>query len=477
MKSEHELFVKDYLKKLNNGSAAIFAGAGLSVGAGFINWKELLNDIATELKLNIELEYDLISLAQYHVNEKRNSSFLNKRIVEEFAERAEPTENHRILARLPISTYWTTNYDNLIEQTLRDYQKIVDTKHTPSQLTTHRNRRDAVVYKMHGDVDHATNAVLTKDHYERYYKTHAPFITALSADLVTKTFLFIGFSFSDPNISYVLSRLKVGLDDETGHHYAFIKKVARGDKGSESKEDFLYNQRKQYFMLEDLKRYGINAVEVDSYDEITEILIAIERRYKQQTVFIAGSAEEYGEWGKDKALTFIHSLSKSLVGKNYKVVNGFGWGVGSAVINGALEMIYEKPLIHTEEQLLIRPFPQVKTGKYELGKLWQQYRERMISFAGVALFVFGNKMENGSIIDAGGVRKEFEIAQKQGVVLLPIGATGYMSKALWEEVMQDFDTFYPNLPEVRKLVEQLGNSEPEQIIKIILQILSIINKK
>jgi hypothetical protein len=477
VKPEHELFIKDYLKKLNDGSAAVFAGAGLSVGAGYIDWKELLQDIATELKLDIEVEYDLISLAQYHVNEKRNSSFLNKKIVEEFAERAEPTENHRILSRLPISTFWTTNYDKLIEQTLTDYQKIVDVKYTASQLTTHRNKRDAVVYKMHGDVDHPAKTVLTKDQYEKYYKTHSPFITALSADLVTKTFLFIGFSFSDPNLSYVLSRLKAGLDEEVSHHYAFIKKVARTIDGSEGEAEFNYNQRKQYLMLEDLKRYGIHAVEVESYEEITDLLALIERRYKQQTVFISGSAEEYGEWGKDKSLGFIHNLSKSLVKNNYKIVNGFGWGVGSAVINGALEMIYEKPLRYTEDQLLIRPFPQFQTGKTDLSELWQQYRQRMISFAGIALFVFGNKSEKNITVHAGGVRKEFEIAHQQGVLLIPIGATGYMSKSLWEEVLANFDNYFPGLSEIRAHLAQLADAEPDQLIKTVLDILSIINNK
>jgi hypothetical protein len=35
--------------------------------------------------------------------------------VTEFAERASLTENHTLLAALPISTSWTTNYDDLIE--------------------------------------------------------------------------------------------------------------------------------------------------------------------------------------------------------------------------------------------------------------------------------------------------------------------------------------------------------------------------
>ena len=40
----------------------------------------------------------------------------------------EPTQNHRILARLPIGVIWTTNYDDLIEKAFDNVQKIVDVK-------------------------------------------------------------------------------------------------------------------------------------------------------------------------------------------------------------------------------------------------------------------------------------------------------------------------------------------------------------
>ena len=52
----------------------------------------------------------------------------------------------------------------------------------------------ATLSKMHGDIEHPDKAVLSKDDYERYHDTHGPFVTALSGDLVEKTFLFLGFS-------------------------------------------------------------------------------------------------------------------------------------------------------------------------------------------------------------------------------------------------------------------------------------------
>ena len=67
MKFEHEIevFIRDYVKDLNEGTASIFAGAGLSVPAGFVNWSELMQEIAHDLGLVIDRENDLISLAQF----------------------------------------------------------------------------------------------------------------------------------------------------------------------------------------------------------------------------------------------------------------------------------------------------------------------------------------------------------------------------------------------------------------------------
>ena len=50
---------------------------------------------------------------------------------------------------------------------------------------------------MHGDVERPTDAVLTKDDYERYDMKRPLFRTALQGDLISKTFLFVGFSFED----------------------------------------------------------------------------------------------------------------------------------------------------------------------------------------------------------------------------------------------------------------------------------------
>lgn len=478
--NEIEAFIKDYVNDLSENNAAIFAGAGMSKAAGYVNWSELLEDIANELGLTINKEYDLISLAQYHVNENGgNKAILNRKILEEFIDENEITENHRICARLPISTYWTTNYDALIENSLKEVNKIPDVKHSVKQLTNTRAKRDVVVYKMHGDASVPCDAIITKEQYEAYYKTHEQFISALTGDLTTKTFLFIGFSFSDSNLDYVLSRLNISLSKNKRQHYCFIKKISLGDNGVENQADSDYKSRKQLLMINDLKRYGIKTLMVDNFDEITAILHEIENRFRKKTIFISGSAEIYGNLNREEAQSFIHNLSKEIVSSGFRIVNGFGWGVGSAVINGALDAIYSYPDKFSEEQLIIKPFPQFKTGDKELSVLWEEYRQRMIKFAGIAIFVFGNKLhDNKNIINANGVKHEFDIAIKNGLIPIPIALTGFMSEEIFNIIIKNPNMYYPNNDWIINMIKELANKDNtiQDIIKIIISLIKRINK-
>ena len=469
-----EAFIKDYVKDLAENNVAVFAGAGMSKSAGYVDWPELLSDIAEEIGLNIEIEKDLISLAQFHVNSQKGSAKLAKKILEEFSQQAEPSDVHGILARLPIRTYWTTNYDTLIEDALKQAFKVPDVKHSIDQMNSTRPKRDAVVYKMHGDVTLASKAILYKEQYERYYKTHEAFVTALSGDLVSKTFLFIGFSFTDPNLDYVLSRLHTSVKR---NHYCFMRReiVVSSDDFELQK----YKQRKQELRVDDLKRYGIQTLLIDNYDEIPKILEAIEKRFLKKTIFISGSAESFGTWDKHDAQKFIHSLSSALVKNNYRIVNGFGWGVGSAVINGALEAIYANPEKYSEDQLVMRPFPQFPSSTQDLGTLWEQYRQRMISLAGVAIFVFGNKLNTeGGVIDANGVIREFEIASSNGRIPIPIGATGFASQKIWELILENPDPYYKGLDWIVPLITELADpiTPPNELIDKLILILKRLSK-
>ena len=475
-------FIDKYCKAIHDGNAAVFAGAGLSRKAGFVNWKDLLRSIAVELKLNVDKEHDLIAIAQYHVNHKGNNRHsIDQLIVEEFDRKAESTENHKVLARLPIDTYWTTNYDKMIERALDEAGKTPDVKITVPNLSLNNSRRDAVVYKMHGDVSQPQEAVLTKDDYESYNEKRQLFTTALQGDLINKTFLFVGFSFDDPNLEYILSRIRVLLGTNQRNHYCVIKKVQRTDykedlaknyTAEDAEEDYQYNRAKQDLRIRDLQRYSIYSVLIEDHDEIPNILAKIEERIKRATIFVSGAADEYyGQWSANLANQFVYDLSSRLVEKS-RIVTGFGLGIGSSVLNGCLDYIFSTKHRHLDDYLIIRPFPQNIQDFAKRKALWTQYRYEMLSHAGIAIFLFGNKKRlDGGTEPSGGMLEEFEIALEQGIRVLPVGATGDMAEQLWNRVMEDYDHYMPSNPKLREAMVALGDlhAKPADLITNILK--------
>ncbi|MCB1044431.1 MAG: SIR2 family protein [Acidobacteria bacterium] len=452
-----EQFLREFTKELHSRNAAAFIGAGFSMSAGYVNWQELLEGVITDLGLDPKKEHDLVSVAQYSVNKAGgNKHGLTRTILHKIGIAREPTKGHRILANLPIHTFWTTNYDKLIETSLEEAKKVPDVKHTLDQLSTTRPDRDVIVYKMHGDVGDATNAVICKDDYERYPFKMGQFASLLKGDLIEKTFLFVGFSFTDPNIDFILSRVRAVLEDNQREHYCIQKKITKWP--NEKKKDFKYRQLKQDYFIRDLKRKNIQTVEVATYDDIPLLLEKVATRFKRSSILISGAAAEFGAWKSNEADSFLYDLGQALSSAGNRIITGSGVGIGGAIINGALNQLDNAGVAVSEEHLMMRPFPHTASGKPAAKSRWTKYRKSMIEHAGIAIFVFGNKkVASGKTVDSNGMREEFDLCVASGVVPIPVGATGYMAERLWKEVDERFDHFFPNATaSIRKSFAAIG---------------------
>ena len=398
---------------------------------------------------------------------------ISQLLIDEFSDLKDPTENHRILARLPVSTFWTTNYDRLIEKALEDGGKRVDAKYTKNQLATTRRGRDVVIYKMHGDIEHPGKAVLSRDDYEKYHQTHGPFITALSGDLVEKTFLFLGFSFTDPNLDYIMSRIRATFTTHQRQHYCIARR--RTKVKGEKKADYQYELTRQNLITQDLMRFNIKTIFVDEYEQITGVLQTLEARFRRRTVFISGSAADYGPWGQTATENFVAQLSRAIIDKDLRITSGFGLGIGGAVVTGAVQQIYSTRHRSVDEQLVLRPFPIGIKDAAERTRTFTRYREELISQAGIAVFIMGNKTIGGNVVAADGMRTEFELAKSRGLHLIPIGASGSMAAELWNEVTSDIDAFYSGAgPKVKKALKTLGEptDKPKTLLPTMMDLIN-----
>ncbi len=476
-----EYFCQEYLKALEQGSAALFAGAGLSQPSGFVNWKELMRDIADELGLSVDEEADLISIAQFHVNQFGSRAKLNSSLIEEFTKDAQPNDNHRLIADLPVDTVWTTNYDTLIEDAFANAGKRVDKKTTKANLAQTKLNRDVIVYKMHGDIDQPQDAVLTKDDYENYTETRALFSTKLQGDLISRTFLFLGFSFTDPNIEYILSRIRVLIGQQNQRqHFCVMKRISKPKGKGKALARYEYDKTKQELSIADLKRFGIQTVMIDDYSQITDILRDLHRDVYRRSVFVAGSAHEYDPLGRTRVDELSHAIGREIIRRGYNLISGFGLGIGGSAVLGALEELYAKQRsISANNRTVIRPFPQDAPTGTSRGELWSKYREDMISKSGFVIFLSGNKWNeaSGQTVIADGVIEEWEIARKLGKYPIPVGATGHAARQVWQEVNASLDTFFPK-GGVRGHFKTLGDegSSNEEIVEAIFAIVKRITK-
>jgi len=471
--SRHRL-LSNYVAAMHESDAALFIGAGMSQASGYLDWKGLMRECANELGLDVELEHDLVAVAQYYLNRVMDRSSLNKILVDQFTKPVRMGENHKIIARLPISTIWTTNFDSLIEDSIKLANKIVDVKSRDQDIANHKKGREVTVYKMHGDVAMPDKTIICKDDYERYARHHQVFQNALEGDLVSKTFLFLGFSFTDPNLEYMLGHLRSLLEDSKREHYAIMREVRRPwAKGKDGLRSLKYARNKQKLQIQDLQRYSIQTHLVEKFSDVTTVLEHIEKRYNQRNIFVSGSAHDFGELDEDSVRGICVQLGERLMEEDYKLVCGYGLNVGSSVVKGALLKLHEKGDSAFEKHLTLRPFPRNLPSASSEKEFNRKYREDMISKCEFAIFISGTSRSSRI---SKGVMEEYEIVEREGKFPIPIGATGFAARRIWEIMQPRIKTIYNNSVPPR-LFDRLNNpnTKPERLLDAVFEIINRIS--
>ncbi|HEY0321384.1 MAG TPA: SIR2 family protein [Pyrinomonadaceae bacterium] len=467
-------FYSEYGRALDNREAALFIGAGLSAGTKLKTWPELLREVADDLKLDINKETDLVALAQFHVNEKRGvRTRLNQLLRDTYGADRPLTENHRLIAKLPVETVWTTNYDQLLEKAFREAGKLYDSKVTTGDFSTTERGREVTIYKMHGDITHPQEAVLTKEDYEVYNIKREVFTNTLKGDLVNKNFLFLGFSFTDPNIDYILSRIRVLMWENPRQHYCVMKWPSK-PKSRKKEADYEYEMRKLQLRTDDLKRYGIEALMVNEFSEITELLEELNKQAFRKHVFVSGSAHEYAPMTRERVEKLARMIGERTIREGFNLVSGLGLGVGGAVLIGAMEEVYRDDRAPLLDRVIMRPFPQLSAKDPKRAETYTKYRNDLLSTVGYAVFLCGNKEDPHSkkVVLADGVIEEFEIAKALGRHPIPIGATGHAAKKIWDEVSAAPEKYFPGV-DVRKQLKVLGDAKKsdKQLVDAVFEII------
>ncbi len=474
-------FLKDYPEALIGGFGGVFVGAGVSMGAGYPSWSSLLTEVGEELGVKSGELHDLAALAQWSIQENGSATRVRNVIKDQIGVEHAVPATLEILARLPVKFIWTTNYDRLVERAFGAVNRPIDTVSGAADLALRATPGAARLFKMHGSVERLDDVVISTDDYELYRSTRGAFLPLLQAHLSSMSMLFLGISFTDPNIRHVLSLIRESFTKAPPEHFAIVRPPQREDYATEAEFEARSTQHRLW--SRDLKRYGLVVVEIDDYSEVPELLRQVERRVASRRVWVSGS------WPPEAGaeIVSIYSVSQAigqLIGDTGRdLVSGAGLVVGSASIAGFLDALRSGGGWDLERRLVARPFPQPIPGEAPDRAQWVALRAELARIAGVVIFIGGMKIDSdtGAPIVAGGVLDELKAARAADAFVIPIGSTGGAAARIADDLIgSDVETAgkdaaRPTDDELKELAR--ADISVGEIVKLVSAILTRIDKR
>jgi len=135
----------------------------------------------------------------------------------------EPSGAHRALAKIPWSTVYTTNYDDLLSRAL-GCRDPIDHDHEYERLKSKESGQPALIH-LHGTNRHYRT--LTGEDFANWPTKNEIAYTYLKQFALSKTFLFVGYSFSDPHLARgLIPWLHAIRDDRKVRNYAWMWRVS-----------------------------------------------------------------------------------------------------------------------------------------------------------------------------------------------------------------------------------------------------------
>ncbi|MCX0501055.1 SIR2 family protein [Erwinia billingiae] len=205
----------------HNNKLVFFIGAGFSKlceteSIKIPNWSELIIDLKSDL--NISDESDYLKVAQLYFLSFGQHSYVNK--VKSTIKELEPSVYHKEIFELNPHYVITTNWDNILEKTVKKMGLAYDIISSDADLA--QSQLDKKIIKMHGDfMQH--NFVFKEDDYLQYDKNFPLIENYIKGIFSTSTIVFLGYSYSDYNLKQIVSWI-TNISKATPKKYLVSKK-------------------------------------------------------------------------------------------------------------------------------------------------------------------------------------------------------------------------------------------------------------
>lgn len=222
MNIPHEIY-----EAIRNNRLVVFAGSGLSSKFHLPSWKKLTVDVITDI--NEKKFNDLLPLLEsglftsIEILDKIQSEHTKVRsyIKENFKiDRNQDFLLHKKILEVTDAII-TTNYDNAFEEACSN--SIIPSKSTSNFNISEINKSGKpYIFKLHGCYTEPDNCIIFSEDYRRIYEGDTSSKEKLKSIFIDKTIVFVGFSFSDPDINMIFSNLDK-IYDNHNHHYILTK--------------------------------------------------------------------------------------------------------------------------------------------------------------------------------------------------------------------------------------------------------------
>jgi len=197
----------------------LFAGAGVSMLAGLPDWSGLLNSMAEAIRAKDPLTANQIKsyVAKGSLTRAADFFLITDDVLEvdkfEILKKLLKSYDSaplKSLASLPFTGVITTNFDRSIFDALaavREGHTANDYSLGEPKFIQAAFEQDLFVARIHGAVDFPPSMVLSENQFKELLKNDA-YLDVLSESMLHRSILFLGFSFYDPAIKFVMDRLE-----------------------------------------------------------------------------------------------------------------------------------------------------------------------------------------------------------------------------------------------------------------------------
>jgi hypothetical protein len=134
---------------------------------------------------------------------------------------AKPSEVHFSIGRIPFSMSVTTNFDRLLEAA-DQIPKTILTWRDPEAILQAIQFRWPIVVKTHGSIGNGPTIILGGRQYRGLMYSNPRFQNLLKWIFMTRTFLFVGSSLNDPDLTHLFHEAISEYPATFGPHYAIL---------------------------------------------------------------------------------------------------------------------------------------------------------------------------------------------------------------------------------------------------------------